>query len=233
MLFLLLACAPKPTTPSTEAEPEVYHAPASDKVIQAHMALNFNQGTAARDAVVAGKLDQARQDLKELAERTDPSLMGRQGEAFLQNLKSTASAGTASQSAADLGTSVGKLGAACGACHASFEVPLSPITAQPPEGWSGHAKTGTWMVGALWTGMLANADSAWGTGTAALATAPTDLAGYGVRGTTTVEAQAAVETLKALAGSAPLAKDRESRAAAVGQIVGACGRCHVEQGARF
>lgn len=233
MLVLLLACAPKPTTPATEGPDESYHAPASDKVIQAHMASNFAEGTAVRDAVVAGRLDDARDAMKALAGRTDTTLLGRQGEAFLQNLKSAAAAGSASQSAVDLGTSVGKLGAACGACHASFEVPLSPITAQPPDGWAGHGKTGAWMVSAMWTGMLANADSAWTTGTSVLATAPTDLAGYGVRGATTTEATAAIETFKTLAATAPLAADRDSRAAAVGQIVGACGRCHVEQGARY
>jgi mono/diheme cytochrome c family protein len=232
MLILLLACAPKTTT-ATEAEPEAYHAPASDKVIQTHMSQNFNQGTAARDAVVAGKLDDARGDLKELAERTDPTLIGRQGEPFLQNLKATASAGASSQSAVDLGTSVGKLGAACGACHASFEVPLSPVTAKPPEGWAGHAKTGSWMVDAMWTAMLANADVAWTEGASVLATAPADLGGYGVRGTTTTEAAAALETMKSAAVAAPQAKDRESRATVIGQIVGACARCHVEQGARF
>lgn len=223
MLFLLLACAPKSST--EVATPAAILPPDQAAMVTVHMSQNFTKATDAKDSVVLGIPDQARTDLRWLGEQLATDALGEPGRPYLTALKLAAKEASDSTTTPDLGVGIGRVAATCSACHAGFGVTLSPLVAERPTG--GHVNTANWLVSALWTGVLANADTAWQTGAAAMVSEPQDLAGYGVT-TPGPAAEDALATLKDLTVSASAATDRESRAKVLGRVIGACGSCHVE-----
>ena len=178
-----------------------------------------------KDSVVLGIPDQARPDLGWLGENLATDALGEPGRAYLTALKLAAKDASTSATTPDLGVGIGRVVATCSACHAGFSVTLSPLVAERPAG--GHVNTANWLVGALWTGVLANSDAAWSTVAAARASEPEDLSGYGVTQPGSA-AEDALATLKDLTPSASAAADRESRAKVLGRVIGACGTCYVE-----
>lgn len=223
MWLFLLACASKNTT--EVASPASQVPPDKAAMATVHMSQNFEKATSAKDAIVLGTPDQARADLGWLGDNIATDALGTPGASYLTAVKVTAKAASQSPTTPELGEGLGKVVGTCGACHAGFDVTLSPVVATRPEG--GHVNTGSWLVGALWTGVLANADSAWQTGASAMALEPQDLSGYGVA-TPGPAAEDALATMKELTARAATATDRESRARVLGRVIGACGSCHVE-----
>ena len=227
MLLLLLACTPKPVPVAAPVAPTV-PAGVSTEAIQIHMSVNFAKAVAARNAIIQAKVPDAQARLNELGAATDPTLIGEAGIPFLTALRAAAQGAAAQTTATDLGAGIGSVTATCTACHAHFNAGLSPAIASAPAAGGGHAASASWLVDALWTGVVANADTAWSSGAGALATTPKDAAGYGVAAPGPA-AQAALVTLAAQATAAPLAKSSADRSAVLGKVVGACGSCHAEQ----
>lgn len=221
MIFLLLACAPKPVAPTAPTLPPSVSA----ETVKIHMSMNFTTAVAARDAVLAGNVEGAQARLAKLGAVTDLSLIAEAGVPFLSALQAAAKTGEAATTVSDLGTVIGSVSLTCGNCHTHFNAGLSPAVASPPTPGGSHAAASTWLVDALWTGVVANADTAWTTGAAALAANPKDLAGYGVT-TATPAAQDALNTLATQVAAAPVATTGEARASTLGKVVGACGACH-------
>lgn len=230
MLLLLLACTPKPVPAAAPVAPTL-PAGVSTEAVQIHMSVNFTKAVAARNAIVQAKVPDAQVRLNELGAATDPTLIGEAGLPFLTALRSAAQNAATQTTPTDLGTGIGNVAATCAACHSHFNAGLSPAIASTPAPGGGHAATASWLVDALWTGLVANADTAWSSGAGALAMTPKDPAGYGVA-TPGPGAQAALATLAAQATAAPLAKTAADRSAVLGKVVGACGSCHAEQPAK-
>lgn len=223
MLFLLLACAPKSS--SDVSAPVAAIPPDKAAMVTVHMSQNFAKATDAKDSVVLGIPDQARTDLRWLGEQLATDALGEPGRPYLTALKAAAKGASESTTTPALGEGIGQVVGTCSACHTGFGVTLSPLVAERPSG--GHVNTANWLVSALWTGVLANSDSAWNTGAAAMGLEPQDLSGYGVSKPGPA-AEDALATMKDLTTSASAAADRNSRAKVLGRVIGACGACHVE-----
>lgn len=227
MLLFLLACAPKT---SSEATPTAVVPPEKADMVRVHMSENFAKATTAKDSVVMGMPDRARADLGWLGEHLATDALGEDGLPFLVSLKMASAEAAKASTSTDLGLGIGQVVATCSTCHAHYGVQLSPMVATRPE-TGGHAATATWVVGALWTGVLANADDAWSTGAGGLAAEASGLASYGAA-VSGPDATGALARLNELAVSAPAAADRASRSGALGQVIGACGTCHLEAHAK-
>lgn len=221
MLIFLLACA---HTPEPAAVAEV--PPDKAAMVRVHMSENFDRATNAKDEVVMGMPDRARADLAWLGENLATDALGEPGVAFLTSLKMASAEAAKASTSTDLGAGIGQVVATCSTCHAHFGVALSPLVATKPE-TGGHAATASWAVGALWTGVLANTDAAWNTGAADLAAEVQQLQSYAAA-SPGADAAGGLARLTELATTAPAAADRDARSKALGQVVGACGSCHVE-----
>ncbi len=231
MLLVLLACAPIPVAHAKPAAaPPPPPGPTMGEVVRLHMSENLASAIATRDAVIRGDLAEAREELEWMANNADPGTSIAAGAPWLEALRAAARAGHQGRSVREYGLAVGREGAACAGCHQTLKASLSPVTASQPTDGNGHGKLANWAVSTMWTGLVANSDTAWAAGVGGLAGLPPDGAGYWV-GAPGPAATAAIGTLKEQATAGKAATDRTSRGETFGQVVGACGSCHAEVGA--
>lgn len=222
MLFLFaLACAPIPNAEaSTTQEQRVSMA----EVVRLHMSDHLARALSASNAVMMGNAEQAKSDLSWMGGHEEPNPLAA-GFPELEQLHDAGKKGSQGTTITDYGVAVGEMGAACASCHQTVMASLSPVVATKPTS-KGHAEIGSWTVSALWTGLVSNSPSAWSAGAEALAASPTEAKGYGAK--KGEAAQAAIDALHAAGKAASAADDRAERAAVYGQVIGACGSCHIQ-----
>lgn len=225
MLFVLLACTP---TTTTAAPPPATPVDSTErKKVRWRMSEHFEKGTAARDAAVAGQVGLASTALSGLGEHLEPGALGEAGRPLIEALVGESQKATAATTPEEMGVGIGNVVSTCANCHSAFAVKLPPITAKlsaTPDAKGGHAERGAWVIGALWTGAITNGALAWDKGAEELGRIPADAWGGG-DGEAALRATA---TIKTQMTAALAAEDRASRAASLGQVVGACGACHAE-----
>lgn len=231
MLLILLACAPVSTAEAKPAPvPAPTPSPTMGEVVRLHMSEHLAKAIDTRDAVIHGDLARARADLSWMASHEEPESLLAAGP-WIEALHAAARSGYQGHTAREYALAVGREGAACAGCHGSLGVQLSAVAAARPAGGAAeHAALADWAVGTMWTGLIANSDTAWSAGSAALAALPVESPAYAVAAPGPAAA-AALVTLKEQASKAPAAIERVSRGEAFGQVVGACGSCHAEVGA--
>lgn len=232
MLLLMFACAPKTT--EAPVATETPSAPASKEAknkLRWHMSEHFDKATAARDAVVKGDVGASNEALSWMGGHLEPvEGMDPNARPFLDALHSTAQTAGAAKTPAEAGTGLGAVAESCARCHQSLQVTLSPVVASlspTADRSGGHLERASWMVGALWTGVIASADSAWSGGAEVLTKMPQDAGAWGVA-SPGPGALAAADLINAQMKTAVAAENRTTRAESFGKIVGACGSCHAE-----
>lgn len=225
MLLVLLACTP--TTTTAAPPPATPVDSAERQKVRWRMSEHFEKGTAARDAAVKGQVGLASTALTGLGEHLEPGALGEAGKPLIEALVAESQKASAATSPEEMGVGIGNVVSTCAACHNAFAVKLPPITAKLPanaDAKGGHAERGAWVIGALWTGAITNGELAWDKGAEELGKIPADAWG----GAGGAGAQRAADTLKTQVTAAMAAEDRASRAASLGQVIGACGGCHAE-----
>lgn len=139
------------------------------------MQLHFAYATAARDAVIAGRLDAVQLPLFALAKAEPSSEMSNDWLPWLQDMQATAHKGMRSSSLGEAADSVAALATVCGECHRTTgggqhrAADVSP--SYDPEDSKGLAEKMArhqFSADALWMGLVGPDHKAWSAGAAAL-----------------------------------------------------------------
>lgn len=231
MIILLLACAPKaPIEAPAEANPSGLNSTLTDPAaVRVHMSEHLEMANGARDAFIQGHVETAREKLSWFGDHPEPVQADATWTPFLANMYGAALEGESAGTTHDMGDAIGKLGAACGTCHVTHAVQLSPVlAAEAPasDELKAHMARHFWAVQSMWTGLVSSQSSAWVSGAQALAEHPPETEDFG-KGGLTDEQVALATNLHALAADAGSMTDQAARGAAFGDIVTACASCHI------
>lgn len=183
----------------------------------------------ARDAVIGGELEGVKAPLLRLAESELP---GGPGDAAMTELKAHAKQGTEAVSLAQAALSVAQVAGQCAACHESTQG--GPRLDGDVQGYRSAQSTGlgeamlrhVWSAEELWLGLTVPNDAAWARGAKALAETalPSEKPADQAAATKLDQKLAAVWELGARAEQA---SSRGERVALFGELIAACGDCHL------
>jgi cytochrome c553 len=191
---------------------------------------HFTRGAAIRDAIIRADLEAVRAPAKWLAEHTQedlpPSALPHIGE--MQRLAADVAAASDLSHAA-LG--LGRLAAACGACHTAVDATPTLMAALPrgeDNTLSGRMRKHYRAADLLYRGLVVPSTHSWNLGAEALSADPATLdLKRGV--TPQPEIEALAQRLHDLAEHAGNAQDPKSRSEIYAQMLETCSDCHKRQ----
>lgn len=205
-LFLLAGCAGPGGTASEDASPEPGMYP------------HFFRVGLVQNALVHGRLEEAREPARWLAQRGGPSDLPRGSETWVEELRQAAARVADARGVAEASMAAGRMAGACGACHRRFDggpdlvVPAAPESGQLPH---------IWAADRLWEGLIDPSDASWEVGARLLST---------VAFTPSMEPPPGIADLVRQAhelGESALETDAPSqRAELYGTLLGTCAECH-------
>lgn len=192
------------------------------------MAQHFDEVSRLQEAVIGGRLEEARTAALELANGLRDADHPPGWHVFLQDVR--AGAWTAAR-ATDLPTAargVARAAAACGDCHAAMGLVATRVdedaVAPPSGGLREYMMRHNWAVGRMWTGLVAPSDDAWREGATVVGEAGAFPLPKALAADPAVSALAArLATTGALAATATSSRER---AQTYGELIGDCAGCH-------
>lgn len=195
-----------------------------------HMQASFWGAVAARDAVIAGDLQAAREHSAKLSQERFEVLPERWKHWIAEMQKNAGDAATA----ADINETahwVASLGVTCGNCHwysgegPKFGAQHGAETAAEPESIEDRMKRHAHAADDLWTGLVMPSEQAWKRGAKRLAEAPPERP---LREGEEVNAHfaEALNQIKALGLRAQLVRTPHQRAEVYGELISRCAHCH-------
>lgn len=193
-----------------------------------HMSRHADEAGTLEVAIVEGDLASARPPAAWLNGHPAMDGLGPETEVFVASMRESAGAILAATSLEAAAVELGRMGAACGACHMATETEIVPEWddyAPSSMDIQTHMARHSWAVDRLWEGLTIPSDEAWERGAEILRGDPLD------REHTTAEAgrRYRAEAWDQLVHS--LAAEADDVAAAekgefFGQVVSACNSCH-------
>lgn len=198
----------------------------------AHMEANFLQAERARDALVFGRLQDARSHARALRDRDQAAAFPGTQRHFLEAMRQHADEVVLAGGLMDAGLAIGRLGVTCGNCHHQSKAgpQAEPVTAlpwkAPPEPVMARMLRHDIGVLQMWQGLTAPSDKAWHQGAITLTRAPLEApqdAGEDVGD----RAHAAMERIRELARAARVATTHAERGDIYGGLIAECAACHL------
>jgi hypothetical protein len=238
LMWLSAACAhvepsPAATQPTAAVKPppakalKVPPAPQPAESIESFMAEHAVITTWARDAVVAGDLDQLREPLGALAAYHYDTVKLGAWLPFMAELQQTASLTARAKTLELAAAGVATMGRICGDCHTatgggphSF-VPHEP-TLETSQPWVAGMQAHGWAADELWQGLTTPSDAAWNAGASALSHMPT------MSGAMPASYARALLDVQNLGVSAQGLTAPGPRADLYGVLIATCAACHVD-----
>jgi len=229
-LLLLIACGgSEPAEPAPVPEPQVATPPAA-KDLHAHMEEHFAALSSARNAVVAGDLEAARERLGWLATHEPTEELPAAWTVFVSAMRAAAKRSSEAEGAEALARGVAHVASECGSCHESMG--KGPLFTEQPSAAEGNT-TRDHMIRhneaseQMWQGLIGGDDARWLAGANALSDTeplrelkhPTD------KGIPEVSRALGVKVHElGLEGLGTM--DRVARANLYGELIGTCALCH-------
>jgi hypothetical protein len=215
--------APAPAAPAEEAVPDFAADP------HHHMKAHFVRALRMQDAVLAGKLDDAKAQARWLATHDDRAAAPEGWRPYLATFQVQAKAVVDAATIDDAAVAVGQIAAACGDCHANNHA--KPQFAGPPifkkaATVKQHMSAQIAALDKLWAGLVVPSDRAWQEGSALLASVVVTEKALAKQGLDKADpAKLLAETLRKLsatAGGAP----RAERPQVYAELLTTCVACH-------
>jgi cytochrome c556 len=185
------------------------------------MAAHYTQVDEIQEAVIAGDVDATRAPARwlsthrgqEFPPAAEPALEMMRGEARILVQQRDILA---------LARTLGRMGVACGTCHATLEAPVSfsveeppPHSPNPPAEMARHG----WAMDRLWEGLVGPSDRSWNAGGGALTADPLAFGGND-------QATRLEKRVHELADQARRAATPQARAETYGDLLETCALCH-------
>ena len=198
--------------------------------VAAEMHARFQAAMQARNHVIQGDLERAKQQAQELlAVNTVPEGAPESWKAPIATISTHATALAAADDVGTAAAAMANIAGACGSCHGATNggPGLEGMRGVPPQRWSegDNMPLHLWAVDWMWLGLIGPSDEAWSRGAAELDSEPLARK-FGADETT---AKPMEDALYALAKkAATLGSDQHAeRTAVVGELLSTCASCHV------
>lgn len=218
----------EPTGPDTKEEAPVSALGEAREAVTMHMGKHFSRLLDVRDALVAGRLEQARPHARWIAEHR-PEAMPADWLPFIVEMRDAARTVADAETLERAAMGTGVLARSCGACHLALDADLRWVQSEvPPEGEDAASKMRKhkWAADRLWEGVTFPSEEAWRHGVDAFV----DLPECSPDPTQEID-RSAVDRLReqvsALQDDARQATDLDARASIYGRMLGTCGTCHL------
>ena len=217
------AAAPASAAPADEGVPGFAADP------HQHMKAHFVRALRMQDAVLAGKLDDAKAQARWLASHDDRAAAPAGWRPYLATFQAQARTVVDAYTIDDAAVAIGQIAAACGDCHANNHakpeigsVPILKKAATVKQ----HMSAQITALDKLWAGLVVPSDRAWHDGATLLAgvvVTPQALAKQGLQQTESAKLLAdTLHRLSATAGAAPKA----DRPQVYAELLTTCVACH-------
>jgi len=243
VLLVLFACGsgapdaatpPPPTAPAsppTQAVEKVPPAPAAQE-LHPHMEEHFAVVSAARNALLIGDLDTAKERMSWIAHHEPAEGMPREWAPYAEAMRKAAVEASRRSDANLLAQGVATVARQCGSCHAAegkgphFEVEPSNSGGSERDHMVRHNEASE----ALWRGLVSADDAQWAHGAELLAGQEALRGLKHPSGEPTPDALMALgKQVHKLGAAGLLEMDWDGRAKLYGELVATCATCHVEK----
>jgi hypothetical protein len=204
--------------------------PQSDTPIAEQMAEHFTKVLDARAAIIRGDLDAAKVAGQALADEEPTANIPDNWAPHVTALRETARTLAGAQDLDAAALAVGKLGVACGSCHAAVGATIELADAPAPTGddVATHMLRHQWGADRLWEGLTGPADDRWSGGAGALVEAPLHPSAIAANQTVPPEIAAIGEQVHTLGRNAQQAENADQRAQFYGELLVTCAACHTK-----
>jgi mono/diheme cytochrome c family protein len=237
-LFLALACAPKPADPLANAAVDLNDGPTAqvEKAVtafhNAHMSAHYTILTSARDAIIRGDLEAARESLTWLADHGSHEGLSDALAAQVAKMNEAAKVAVEAKSINGAAAGVAAIANTCGECHSAVSGgPSFDAPPPPPErtGVNWHMARHQWAADRMWEGMIMPSDTAWKLGVEALREDPLKSEELH-SGEMSENEERVAEWLHQMGEFGLSMNDSQARAEFYGGVLGNCSSCHVSEG---
>jgi hypothetical protein len=191
----------------------------SERVMQAH----FNDALLIRQAVIAGKREEAANPATVIAHTQNLDQLPNGWRPFVEDMQHAATRITNGTTVATVAAATADLGVACGACHQQLGGPKATLEGLPTNDPSleGRMKRHAWATERLWEGLAIPSDEAWKLGASLLSreAIPKEVL-------TSVDSRSAAADFAKLITKAPGKKTLQDKAGLYAELLLTCGVCH-------
>ena len=135
---------------------------------------HFADATAARDMLIAGRLEDVRAPLLRLANESQAGDLNSDWVSWTSDMRDAAERGARARTLADAAAAVAELGTTCGECHRTTHggprelAPAPPYEAHGEQGVAEKMTRHRYAADALWIGMIGPLHQEWANGASAL-----------------------------------------------------------------
>jgi cytochrome c553 len=192
---------------------------------------HFAQGVAARDAVIADRLGEARASFARLASERDPMDTPATWTPRLAALRELARRGASAHERAETAASLGELAVACGECHEATGARLPLARLEAAENAPTPLPMGRhhWAAERMWEGLIAPERARFREGATVLAEAPLHPAELVAGSSPPLAVVALAERTRTLAAEASQASSSPEQARLYGELLTTCAACHAQR----
>lgn len=196
--------------------------------VRDEMTEHWKQGTAIRDAVVAGDLDDIHTQAAALSKRLPVEGIPARVEPIQDDLQKTVAALATTGDIVSASALVGQMALTCGRCHTEVDAKPYDDTPAPPAGTEVKEEMAThqWAVERMWLGLVRNDPSQFTEAVTALQEAPLVPSGTAADSPLPPLATELELGVHELAQSARSAPDQATRAKHYGELLVTCATCH-------
>lgn len=228
-LVLSFGCGDDDGAPAETPEPATEEPEPAPPATKALMAEHFRKAWSARDAIVRGDFETAKDEVRWIAEHDQGEAIPSELRPKLAPMQQAAQEFVDTSSLSEAGASFARMVHRCGECHADTEggPRFEPGPVPEGEGLEAEMQRHRWAADRMWEGMV-QPDPA------AFARAAEVLAGTELASETMVEGtnadpervQALADHVHEMAEDAANAENEDARILAYGRFVASCAGCH-------
>lgn len=196
---------------------------------QAHMYAHFDRAGELHDAIMKGRLSQAKDAARWIASHQERQGFSGRSVYFQDAMQAFASEVDRATTLKDAANAAARMGQACGDCHREHEVqPRFLIGSVPPSGSGPQAEMvrHVWGEERMWEGLVGSGDQAWQSGAEAIQSGWLNTQEIVSSPHDRTAIRDLVMQVYELAGEATHAHDSNDRARIFGEFLYACAECH-------
>jgi len=229
--LLLLSCT-KPAAPEAAPTQTVVDPPASEVAPAEHMRDHHDRITRARDAIIRGDLEAAREPMDWLGQHDTHPGVPEEARPYILEMKGAARVAAGASTIDGVAVGLATVATICGECHARLDLGprFEPVEMPPAEaGVAWHMARHRWAADRMWEGMIAASDDLWVAGVGGLKEDP--LREEELHGGEMSEDERAVATwLHDMATFGEQMEGSMARSAFYGALLSKCSDCHTRAG---
>lgn len=223
-ILALVAAGPRAAPAQAESDEQA-------TTVADHMHAQLTVLTTIKSAIIAGRLEDAREHATWLADHETVAGLPENFEPFLAKMRTYARHVIEAKELLSAAESVSKMAQTCGACHLANGVHLEfgydQLPRQDIEDVVTHMQRHQWATDRLWEGLIGPSDRAWNRGVDMLIDVPLVADDVTTTSAHFHEIGEIASRIHALGGMGSETVTADARTELYGEVLGLCASCHI------